>query len=95
MSEITRDEMKAALAAPVIAAVAAGADPAAAAPAAIIAAADGKEKAAVDMNEVIIIVSVVGSLGAGIVTGHLSETAFVGLLTTLLGYIFVHKISQT
>ncbi len=42
----------------------------------------------IDFNEVIIIVAVIAALGGGLVSGHLSETAFVGLMGTFLGYTF-------
>ncbi len=42
----------------------------------------------IDFNEVIIIVAVVAALAGGLMSGHLSETAFVGLMGTFLGYTF-------
>jgi hypothetical protein len=42
----------------------------------------------IDFNEVIIICAVIAALGGGLMTGHLSETAFVGLMGTFLGYTF-------
>ncbi len=42
----------------------------------------------INFNEVIIIVVVVAALGGGLLFGKLSETAFVGLMGTFLGYTF-------
>ncbi len=41
-----------------------------------------------DMNEVLIIVAALGGLTGGLVSGRLSETAYVGLMGTFLGYTF-------
>ncbi len=42
----------------------------------------------IDFNEVIIISVATLSLTGGLVSGHLSETAFVGLIGTFFGYTF-------
>lgn len=42
----------------------------------------------IDFNEVIIISVATFSLTGGLVSGRLSETAFVGLMGTFLGYTF-------
>jgi len=49
---------------------------------------DEVDRYGIDLNEVIIISVALLSLTGGLVSGKLSETAFVGLMGTFLGYTF-------